>query len=204
MTIKTATQERRHFSRAPWPGVLGINLLQPQGVIPVDRVNMSEGGLCLRLPTTLEVRSLVRLRLTPARAGATEGLRPVECTGRVAWVTQRLDLRDMPPYLFDIGIEFVDLPRTWHRWFTQQDGSAMPVRDRASGRAKWLQPTVVNGRRFLPMLECDGIRQPRWHLIVSVEGAPCFSQRYPTERAALEAWMQFKRRQGRTRRSTRG
>lgn len=204
MTTKTAAPERRHFSRAPWPGGLGINLLQPQGVIPVDRVNMSEGGLCLRLPTMLEVRSLVRLQLTPARGISTEGLRMVECTGRVAWVTQRLDLRDMPPYLFDVGIELVDLPRRWHRWFTQQDGSAVPMQGRSSGQGKGLEPAAINGRWFVPRLERVGAREGRWHLVVTVEDAPCFSQRFPTERAALVAWARFKRGQAKTRKAMRG
>jgi len=197
MSTKTITQERRHFTRALWPAVLGINLLQPQGAGPVNHVNVSEGGLCLRLPTMLEVRSLVRLQLTPAN-GLARRWRPMECTGRVAWVTQRLDLRAIPPYLFDVGIEFVNLPRSVHRWLTQQHVQVGAVKPRVLSHGKPLEPAVVKGREFVPRLDSDGMRQARWHLIVTVGEVPCFSRHYPTEREALAAWARFKRQQSRS------
>ena len=196
MSTKTLTQERLHFTRAPWPAALGINLLQPPGAGPVNHVNMSEGGLCLRLPTRLEVRSLVRLQLTPADSLARRW-RPMECTGRVAWVTQRLDLRAMPPYLFDVGIEFVNLPRSIHRRLTQQHIQVGAVKPRGSNHGKPLEPAVVKGRQFVPRLDPDGLRQARWHLIVTVGDVPCFSRHYPTEHEALAAWERFKRAQAR-------
>jgi len=174
---------------------LGVHMLQPQGVIAIDRVNVSEGGVCLRLPTMLEVRSLVRLQLTP-NDGPAGRLRPVECTGRVAWVTQRLDLRNIPPYLFDIGIEFVRPRRSIHRWLT--DGQPAG-RGRMREHARGLEPATIHGRRYIPRLESDGARESRWHLIVSVEDVPCFSRRFPSERTALAGWMRFRRQQARGR-----
>lgn len=195
MSTRTLTKERRQFTRAAWPAAVGINLLQPSGVGPIDRVNVSEGGLCLRLPAMLEVRSLVRLQLTPGNSLAGRSRR-MECTGRVAWVTQRLDLRDMPPYLFDIGIEFVNLPKSVRRWLLQQEGRPAGT-GRRPGVAQdaRLTPVVARGRWFTPRIASDGARQARWHLIITVDETPCFSRRYPTEREALAAWERFRRGQ---------
>jgi hypothetical protein len=54
---------------------------------------------------------------------------------------------------------------------------------------------MIRGRQFIPRLERDAHRPSQWHLVVSVDGAPCFSNRYPSERAALSAWSQFQRQQ---------
>ncbi|MBI4341014.1 MAG: PilZ domain-containing protein [Candidatus Omnitrophica bacterium] len=199
MSTKTLTQERRHFARASWPGLLGVSLLQPTGVGPINHVNVSEGGLCLRLPAMLEVRSLVRLQLAPG--GLARRWRPIECTGRVAWVTQRLDLRAMPPYLFDVGIEFVEAPHRVHQWMTQLEGKQRIAERPVSTKNKQAAAAVIKGRRFEPTLICDGSAPARWHLIVAIESVPCFSHHYPTNREALAAWEQFKRQQSRGSRS---
>src|SRR3989338_3876527 len=106
----TAVQDRRRFSRVEVPPRLAVDLLQSDHRLTVDAVNISEAGLCLRLEERLEVRSLVNLQLTPPRSGAVRNVRAIRCEGRVAWVIQRLDLRDEAPYLFDVGIEFADPP----------------------------------------------------------------------------------------------
>jgi len=177
---------------------LGVHMLQPQGVIAIDRVNVSEGGVCLRLPTMLEVRSLVRLQLTP-NDGPAGRLRPVECTGRVAWVVQRLDLRDMPPFLFDVGIEFVDPPPVLRQLLAQRGVRLASVRSggRRLPRKRHPASAVVRGRTFIPRLESDASQAVRWHLVVTVDGIPCFSGRYASERLAKTAWAQFQRQQAR-------
>ncbi|MBI1992263.1 MAG: PilZ domain-containing protein, partial [Candidatus Omnitrophica bacterium] len=107
----TSLRERRKFPRHEPPPRFDASLLLPQGAVPAHSINVSEGGLCVRLEETLEVRSLVRLQLTPVEgSGSGRGQRPMECAGRVAWVIQRLDLRSAPPFLFDVGVEFVDPP----------------------------------------------------------------------------------------------
>jgi hypothetical protein len=154
----------------------------------------------------LEVRSLVRLQLTPARAGAGEGRpgdrggglrlsRRVECTGRVAWVVQRLDLRSTPPFPFDVGIEFVDPPPALRQFLAQRSAIASlkgrPVREKRLGSA------VIRGRHFIPRLEREPSHPNPWHLVVSVDGTPCFSGHYPSDQAAMAAWTTFRRRQAR-------
>lgn len=177
-------QERRRFIRLDLPERVSINLLEPDASGPVTHVNYSEGGLCLRLTQALEVRSRVRMQLRPEDAAQ----RPMELIGRVAWVMQRLDLRTSAPQ-FDIGIEFTDARSK------RQKTLGARVAGRAGG--KRLEPVSLSGRTFVPQLEKAGAPQGRWHLVVAVEGVPCFSGHYESERAAMLAWAKFKSRQAR-------
>ena len=194
MSATTAIQERRKFPRNETSARLQINLLRPQGLIPANSVNFGEGGLCVRLEEMLEVRSLVRLQLTAERSGVPRGLRSLECTGRVAWVIQRLDLRGVPPFVFDVGIEFVDPPPMLRQLIAQRGIHAAAPKDRLASE-KMLDSAVIHGRHFSPRLQREANHPPRWHLIVTVEDVPCFSGRYPSERRAIAAWLQFKRQQ---------
>ena len=191
MALKTLTQERRRFPRSAAAARLSINLVQPR-TASATHVNYSKGGVCLRLEEGLEVRSLIRLQVARARAGDTQR-RPIECAGRVAWIIQRLDLRSIPPFLFDVGVEFVDPPPLLRRLIAQR-GNLSPLPE-PSTTGKALDPAVIRGRQFIPRLTRDTHHSSRWHLVVFADGAPCFSSRYPSERAALSAWGQFQRQQ---------
>ena len=204
--MKTVIAERRQHPRDAVSSRVAINLLQPHTSATISSVNYSEGGLCLRLHEALEVRSLVRLQVRPSHVGEDEGRpgedralskasRPVECTGRVAWVIQRLDLRSVPPFLFDVGIEFVDPPPILRQLMAHRGGLVALKGRAASG--KGLDSPLIRGRHFIPRLEREASHPPRWHLVVSVGSVPCFSGRYPSERAALVAWAAFKRQQAR-------
>ena len=184
----TTIQERRRFTRH---GALhcSVDLLRSPGSVTAESVNVSEGGLCIRLDQMLEVRSLVQLQLTPYRKS-----RPMACRGRVTWVMQRLDLRDMPPLLFDTGIEFVS-PSPSLRQFLIRQGVELMATKRESVRRTQLEPAVIHGRTFVPRLEHTATRPSRWHLVVSVDGVACFSEHVPSERAAVTAWTKFRRRQ---------
>ena len=168
------------------PDVWQHNTLQSQERFEADSVNLSEGGLCVRLEQTLDIHTRVALRVF-----ADSRKRPVECVGRVAWVVQRLDLRDVPPFLYDIGLEFVDPPLRL-RQLTSRTG---PLEKPSSARSttKMLYPHTIKDRCYIPRLEQDSSSRSRWHLIVTVDSAPCFSCRYATEREALSGWEQFKR-----------
>lgn len=187
-------QERRRSPRRAPPPRVRINVLRPEGLIPVEGVNISEGGLCFRCEEMLEMRSLVRCQLAPEGGGSASGQGPVECAGRVVWVIQRLDLRSAPPFMFDVGIEFVNPPPLLRQWLAGRGGASSPPKPRAI-REKMLDPLALRGRQFIPRLVCEASTPARWHLIVSVDGAPCFSGRYASEREALAAWAQFQRRQ---------
>lgn len=195
MALKTLTQERRRFQRGVWPSRLAINLLEPHAS-SVSSVNCSEAGLCFRLEKSLEVRSLVRFELQPGSVGSRKTSRSVECTGRVAWVIQRLDLRTRPPFLYDVGIEFVDPPPLLRQWMANSHETLNAVKRSVAPRP--VESASIRGRMFIPRLERESTHPPgRWHLVVSVDGAPCFSARYASERAALLAWTQFQHQQAR-------
>lgn len=190
----SAVQERRRFTRAELPPRLAIDLLRPDRQLSVDAVNISEAGLCMRLEERLEVRSLVNLQLTPSRTPANRAAKPVRCEGRVAWVIQRLDLRDTPPFLFDVGIEFSQPPALLRQMMT---GLSRAPRKAPAARTLSLAGADIRGRQYVPRVErTSGHAQP-WHLVISVEGVPCFSERHASAPAARAAWLAFRRRQAR-------
>ena len=192
LTTTTPVQERRQFVRGEFPPRFGIHLLDPERPVPPDGVNVSQGGLCLRLQEGLEVRSLVRFQITPSAKAP----RALTCTGRVAWVVQRLDLATTSPFLYDVGIEFVD-PSAMLRQLLARRGLRLSAPPPPQTHAKQLEAAVIRGRHFMPRLDRAAGRPSRWHLVVSVDGAPCFSDHYSSERAALAGWAQFKRRRAR-------
>lgn len=194
----TPVQERRKFNRTESAGQFAINLLQPHGAVEAEHVNVSEGGLCLRVQEPVEVRSLVRLQVTPESATPLRARRPMTCTGRVAWVNQRLDLRTIPPFLYDVGIEFVDPPPLLRQLMAARGVELPPLKRRAL-QEKSPASATIRGRRYAPRVERTSTRPPRWHLVISVDGVPCVSEHYPSERAATTAWSRFKRRQARRR-----
>ncbi len=187
-------QERRRFSRHEPPAPVTINLLRPHGVVPLDQRNFSEGGICVRLEEMLEVRSLVRLQVMTAGRRSLRSRRLVECTGRITWIMQRLDLRDAPPFVFDVGIEFVDPPPMLRQLMAQRSGQLASLRTSAT-TGKSVEPTAIKGRQFLPQIERTANQPLPWHLVVSVDGIPCFSGHYASERAAKAAWALFQRQQ---------
>lgn len=199
MAVTAPLQERRRFARSEPSDRFLINLLRPEGPLAADYVNWSEGGMCLRLQETLEVRSTVRLQVMAGRA------RPVECTGQVAWVMQRMDLRGIPPFLFDIGIRFVNPPLPLRQWMAQREGAlAPPPTNGPPAQETVLEPSTIRGRQLVPRLLREAGRSSPWHLVVSVDGLPCFSGHYASQRAATIAWAVFQRQQARGKRSAKG
>ena len=192
--MKAAVQERRRFPRQEAPPRFEISLLEPERAIAAGSLNVSQGGLCFRLEEMLEVRSLVRLQLTLEGSRSGQSARSFECTGRVAWVVQRLDLRTMPPFLFDVGIEFVNPPPLLRQLVAPRGDEPSPQKE-AAAQEKPVAAWSVRDRHFVPQLERIAQHPLPWHLVVSIDGVPCFSGHYPTERAAVAALTQFKREQ---------
>jgi len=195
MALKTV-QERRKAPRVEFQGRAEVEVPKLQSPLAANSLNFSEGGACMRLQEALDVRSSITIRLFVQPRG-----KPLECEGRVAWVIQRLDLRNTPPFLYDVGVEFID-PSSRLRQFASRIGLTLRPSSELSAlssvagrRSTWsaLQPALINGRRYEPRLTQEQSPDNRWHLIVTVDGVPCFSHRYPLERKALESWKQFKR-----------
>lgn len=200
-----AVQERRRFPRGFLPPRVAINLIQSDRSLNADYLNVSEGGVCLRVQEELAVGSLVQFQFSPHRpreavrrgehrAAWFSGQRPLQCRGRVAWVTQRMDLRGIPPFVFDVGVEFVQRSARFPGLLSRGPSEAA-VPHQPSAHRKAFAPTLVRNRCFIPRLERTTDAAWRWHLIVSVDGTPCFSERYPSEREALAGWVRFRRHQ---------
>ena len=184
MSVNTV-EDRRKIPRLGVQARVQVDLLHPKARLEASSVNVSEQGLCLRLQESLEIRAALKLRLFTKHS-----VRPLECSGRVAWVVQRLDLRPTPPFVYDIGVEFVD-PSPRLRLFASSKAGVALKRPAAALTAHTLQPAIVQGREYIPRLD----REPAstWHLVIRLDGLPCFSRRFPSLRAALKAWEEFKR-----------
>lgn len=180
-------EEHRKLSRVELQGRVEIDVLHRPARVEANAVNLSEGGMCVRLQEALEIRSRVRLRWF-----AKPPKRPLECAGQVAWVVQRLDLRDAPPFVYDVGVTFVNPPPRLRQFASRAGVVLKPSEDRPI-KASLLRPATLNNRWYVPRLESHSSSSGRWHLIVTVDGVPCFSHRYPSEREAIESWERFKR-----------
>lgn len=180
-----AVEEHRRAPRLGAQARVEVDLLHPRARLEANSVNVSEQGICLRMQACLEIRSAIKLRLFAEKLP-----RPLECAGRVAWVVQRLDLRPTPPFLYDVGVEFVD-PSPRLRLLASRIGG--PLKSPAPAAApitRGLPAATVQGREYTPRLEHEPAST--WHLVIQVDGLPCFSHRYPSQRAALKAWEEFK------------
>lgn len=187
----TITQERRKLTRVGFQGRVEIDPVIPhlngqRLALQAHSVNLSEGGLCVRLEHELAIRSRVILRLfTPPRK------RPFECNGRIAWVVQRLDLRTTPPFLYDVGVEFLS-PSVSLRQFAVRLGLPFKPIERAAQRLQ-LPAATIRDRQYTATLEQERARSQQWHMIVMVDGTPCFGQRCESLQDAKAAWLRFRR-----------
>ncbi len=198
MALKTLPEHRK-AARVNLQGPVEIELTfprdahQPSNLHPLpirlaaSSVNLSEGGICVRMEEPLEIRAQVTLRLFAQTAAK----KPLECSGRIAWVVQRLDLKDSPPFLYDVGVEFVDATNRLRQLMSRAGVLVKPASEHLPQRV--LEPALLNGHRYVPRLERESSPSPCWHLTVWVEGVPCFSQRHPSSQEAADSWEQFKR-----------
>ena len=194
-TAPPARPEQRKNSRVDYQAHVEVDLPDP-GLHPLpnnrrpsvlrlegNSLNLSEGGIRLRLRGALEIRSRIRVRVfeTPSR-------KPLECAGQVAWVVQRMDLDDQPPFLYDVGVQFIDPPPRLRQFALRAGVTLKPVVTKPIP----IQPATISGRLYLPHLDHEPAGS--WHLVVWVEGVPCFSHRYPSQREALEGWTEFRKK----------
>ena len=158
--------------------------------VETQAVNMSARGVCLRVQESLDINARLRLHLRDQGRK-----RPIAYHGRVTWVVQRLDLREAAPFIYDVGIEFVDPPNLLKR-LAARLGLAHAAPAARNGAGPLLQPATIRTRLHVPQLTRERSERgatTRWHLVITVDGAPCFSRRYASEHEALDAWRRFKR-----------
>ncbi len=188
--MDTLDNERRIDSRLNFPADWNIHVIKPTAIQSIDGVNVSNRGACLRVGHSLEINSLMDLQFKHMVSAQAENVNEIEkCSARVAWVVQRLDLRATPPFLFDVGIEWLSPPKLLIQSIF---GKTAVVKSELSAKArKALTSWQRNGREFVPKLTFEENRDPSWHLVIMADGAPCSSQRLATEKAALEALKKF-------------
>ncbi len=179
-------QEHRKRARGPFGSRVQVAVPPAARAMEANSVNLSEGGMCLRLKEVLEVNARVQLRLF-----AQAKKRPLMCAGRVAWVMQRLDLRARAPFVYDVGVEFVKPPLTL-RQVTSTLTRPVLRPTVVNGRMP-LEPTLVGERRYLPTLQREPAAGGSWHLVVRVDGVPCFAKRFRSQQDASRAWGAFQR-----------
>ena len=186
--------ERRQSRRLPYAGPVQIEAPARNGWISGEGRDLNEGGLSIRLTERLDLHTLVRLRLATGRTRTS-----VECVGRVAWTTERVDLRPEPPYPYDMGIEFVQVPAFIRRRLSH---AYQRLREQRASRPPTRVPTLrgaaLNGRYYAPSVTYETTPQPAWHLIVRSEDVPCYARRFTSAAAAVDGWRAFKRECGRT------
>ena len=123
MTTIPLPQEYRQSPRVNFDGQALIRTEHHSGFVPCEPRNVSVGGMCLRLEEEVELRSEVDVQLVIPNTP-----QPLQCHGRVNWITARLDVRMQPPIPYDVGIEFeglspqlrTELQRIIEAWRQQQ------------------------------------------------------------------------------------
>ena len=183
--------ERRQSRRLPYQGSVQVEAPVRGGWISGEGRDLSEGGLSVRLTERLDLHTLVRLRLSTGRVRTS-----VECVGRVAWTTERLDLRAEPPYPYDMGIEFVQVPMFIRRRLSHAY-QQLRQSQRPAVRVPILRGATLNGRYYTPSIAYETTPQPAWHLIVRSEDVPCYAQRFASASGAVAGWRAFKLERGR-------
>ncbi|MBI2094342.1 MAG: PilZ domain-containing protein [Candidatus Omnitrophica bacterium] len=193
--MSVVVEDRRKSTRDLVGKRFEVSLIRPEGVLLADGINVSRGGICCRLNETLEVRSLVKLKIASAKQ-VLSAHQAVECAGRVMWVVQRLDLRSDPPFLFDVGIEFIKPPSLLQKLTHRRSSDTAGPRLKASAPLR-LTFAQIRGRTFVPRLSRTVARPLSWHLVVTVDGVPCFSGHFASQQSAMSAWDKFKRQKTR-------
>ena len=182
-----SAQERRTAPRVPFHGSITLEVLDSSLRVETQAVNISKRGLCLRVQESLDINSRLRMQLRDLPRK-----RPLACQGRVSWVVQRLDLSEAAPFIYDVGIEFID-PSNLLRRLANRLGLALVTPAVRTGAGRTLRPAVIRNRLHIPCLTHEPGVAKRWHLVISIDDAPCFSRRYSSSSDALEAWRRFKR-----------
>lgn len=184
-------QERRRKLRTPWYQRVELHVREAKIPVTSNSLDVSEGGMRLRLAGSVDVNSPLRLRLF---SGADD--KPLECRGRVAWVVQRLDVRQAPPFIYDVGIEWVDPPAALQR-LAAGAGSGAAIPKGHAHRIVHLGPIVIRERTYVAQLERESSLGDGWHLVIRADGAPCLSRRFGSEREGVAGWEQFVRQRKR-------
>lgn len=95
---------RRRFPRASYKCLITIRKRQNAKTISTNTENIGAGGICVIVKEDLGLFQGVDLELS------IDDNRPeIKCGGTVVWVVKKADTKQKGIYLFDTGVEFIDI-----------------------------------------------------------------------------------------------
>ncbi len=95
---------RRKFPRGNYKCLITIKKRLTSKVISTETENIGAGGICVILKEDLGLFQGVDLELH-----INDSKPPVKCGGTVVWVVKKSEPRQKGVYLYDTGIEFIDI-----------------------------------------------------------------------------------------------
>jgi c-di-GMP-binding flagellar brake protein YcgR len=95
---------RRKFPRANYKCLITIKRRLTSKVISTQTENIGAGGICVIIKDDLGLFQGVDLELF-----LDDSKPPIKCGGTVVWVVKKSEPRQKGAYMYDTGIEFIDV-----------------------------------------------------------------------------------------------
>lgn len=95
---------RRKFPRGNYKCLITIKKRLTSKVIATQTENIGAGGICVIIKEDLGLFQGVDLELH-----LEDNRPPVKCGGTVVWVVKKSELKQKGGFLYDTGIEFIDI-----------------------------------------------------------------------------------------------
>ncbi len=95
---------RRKFPRANYTCLISIKRRLTAKTISTHTENVGAGGICVLIKEDLGLFQGVDLELF-----LDEGMPPIKSGGTVVWVVKKSEPKQKGAYLYDTGIEFIDI-----------------------------------------------------------------------------------------------
>ena len=95
---------RRKFPRASYKCLITIKKRLTSKVISTQTENIGAGGICVIIKEDLGLFQGVDLELF-----LDDNKPPIKCGGTVVWVVKKSEPKQKGAYLYDSGIEFIDV-----------------------------------------------------------------------------------------------
>ena len=95
---------RRRFPRATYDCLISIKKRLTAKTISTRTENIGAGGICVLLKEDLGLFQGVDIELFLG-----EPTPPIKCGGTVVWVVKKSEPKQKGSYLYDTGIEFIDI-----------------------------------------------------------------------------------------------
>ena len=95
---------RRRFPRANYKCLISIKKRLTSRTISTQTENIGAGGICVLLHEDLGLFQGVDIELY-----LDESAPPIKCGGTIVWVVKKSEPKQKGSYLYDTGVEFIDI-----------------------------------------------------------------------------------------------